>query len=123
MLDDAAFKVECRGWDVSDALLKDAGMWANYVGLMRADFKLFDEYAFGRVDAPPFAFPITAFVATHDKKVSAQLVKGWSRFTSAGFEMHELSGHHLFVLAMGDQRDVKHAWLAAVVAELKLVRL
>ena len=34
---------ECRGWDVNEVVFSDA-MWPVYHGLMRADFKLFDEY-------------------------------------------------------------------------------
>jgi hypothetical protein len=34
---------ECRGWDVNEIVFSNA-MWPVYHGLMRADFKLFDEY-------------------------------------------------------------------------------
>ena len=119
-LDDAAFKVECRGWDVSDVLLRDEGMWAQYVGLMRGDFTLFDEYVCHRAGEPPFAFPITAFFAENDRKVTPAMVEQWSQLTSASFAVHKLSGaHHLFVLAMGSQRDVKATWLSVIVDELK----
>jgi surfactin synthase thioesterase subunit len=118
-LSDAAFKLECQGWDVSDALLKDDKIWAQYVALMRADFRLFDEYNFGHASAPPFDFPITAFVAEADRKVSRGLVEGWARFTSAGFALHSIKGNHLFVLATGTQRDAKDAWLQRVVAEMR----
>ena len=118
-LDDPRFKDECRGWDVSEALLKDAAMWANYVGLMRADFRLFDEYSQGgRAGARPFDFPITSFYAEADKKVSRAMVEGWRGFTTVGFSVQGLPGHHLFVLAMGDQKAAKHAWLTTVRDEL-----
>jgi hypothetical protein len=35
---------ECRGWDISDVVFS-AGMWGMYQPMLRADFKLFDEYA------------------------------------------------------------------------------
>jgi hypothetical protein len=34
---------ECRGWDISDVVFS-AGMWGMYQPMLRADFKLFDEY-------------------------------------------------------------------------------
>ena len=34
---------ECRGWDVNEIVFS-TGMWPMYHGLMRADFRLFDEY-------------------------------------------------------------------------------
>ena len=94
-------------------------MWSNYVGLMRADFRLFDEFELGgRAGAPPFPFPITTFHADADKKVTPAMVQGWRGFTTAAFAAHSLPGHHLFVLAMGDQKAAKLAWLTAVRDEL-----
>ncbi len=118
-LDDAAFKAECRGWDVSDALIADNSMWATYVALMRADFKLFDEYAFGRAGQAPFSFPITTFYAVADRKVTRQMVARWAEHTSGAFVSHEVKGHHLFVMASGEQKPAKEAWLTTVVDELK----
>jgi surfactin synthase thioesterase subunit len=34
---------ECRGWDISDVVFS-AAMWGMYQPMLRADFKLFDEY-------------------------------------------------------------------------------
>jgi hypothetical protein len=36
---------ECRGWDVNEVVFSPA-LWGTYHALMRADFTLFDEYAF-----------------------------------------------------------------------------
>ncbi len=119
VLGDEAFKDECRSWDVSDALLKDAGMWAQYVALLRADFTLFDEYAFRRAGEARFTFPVLAFHAEADRKVSAALVERWAGFTSGAFSTKAIRGHHLFVMAMGEQRAAKEAWLSAIVTELQ----
>ncbi|KAF6253165.1 Alpha/Beta hydrolase protein [Scenedesmus sp. NREL 46B-D3] len=43
LLNEARFKDECRGWDISDVVFS-AGMWDMYQPMLRADFKLFDEY-------------------------------------------------------------------------------
>ena len=114
-LDDDGFKAECRGWDVSDALLADARMWSAYVALMRADFALFDEYAFRRHGEAPFTFPLSVFFATRDRKVTRPMVEQWAAFTTGDFAVHPIQGHHLFILATGDQRTAKEAWLAHVV--------
>lgn len=53
-------------------LLKDAGMWAQYAPLMRADFRLFDEFAFARAGEAPLSMPACCFVAEKDKKARAR---------------------------------------------------
>lgn len=37
------FKAECRGWDVNEAVFT-AAMWPMYHPLLRADFRIFDQY-------------------------------------------------------------------------------
>jgi surfactin synthase thioesterase subunit len=110
---------------VSDALLADAHMWATYEPLMRADFRLFDEYVYHRAGDAPFEFPITAFYAVADRKVTPAMVRDWLRFSrnAAACEVHAIQGHHLFVLATGDQRSAKEAWLTAIVDGLKRIPL
>ena len=120
-LADEAFKAECRSWDVSEALFADAGLWAQYVALLRADFTLFDEYDFRRAGEARFTFPVLAFHAEADRKVSAALVARWACFTSGSFSTKAIHGHHLFVMAMGEQRAAKEAWLTAVVADLQVL--
>ena len=122
-LADEAFKTECRGWDVSEALFADAGLWAQYVALLRADFALFDEYEWRHAGQPRFTFPVLAFHAEADRKVSAELVARWANFTSGDFSTKAIHGHHLFVMAMGEQRAAKEAWLTAIVAELQALSL
>jgi surfactin synthase thioesterase subunit len=118
-LADDAFKTECRGWDVSEALFADAGLWAQYVALLRADFSLFDEYVFRRAGEAPFAFPLLAFHASSDRKVSPALVACWAAVTTGAFSSKAIAGHHLFVMGVGEQRAAKEAWLSAIVADLR----
>ena len=54
---------ECRAWDVNELVFSGA-MWPTYQKILRADFSLFDTYAYGRAGQAPFEFPITAFYAT-----------------------------------------------------------
>lgn len=95
-------------------------MWPMYHPMLRADFKLFDEYEFdggATVGGPlPFDFPITAFYGTGDRRVSKEMVQGWQRFTSSGdFACCEVGGNHLWPL----DKDAKRCWLEAIVGELK----
>lgn len=67
-----------RRWDVNDVLLKDAGMWAQYGPLMRADFRLFDEFEWRRGAEGPLPMPAVCFHAQKDKKARAQgSEEGW----------------------------------------------
>ena len=104
---------------MSEALFADAGLWAQYVALLRADFTLFDEYTFRRAGEPRFTFPMLTFHAEADRKVSASLVARWAALTSGSFSTKAIRGHHLFVMAMGEQRAAKEAWLSAIANELQ----
>jgi len=94
-------------------------MWSTYVALMRGDFTLFDEYVFARAGEAPFTFPIDAFFAEKDRKVTRAMVEQWRTFTNHRFSVHPIRGHHLFVLATCDQRAAKEQWLTAIVDGLK----
>ena len=104
---------------MSEALFADAGLWAQYVALLRADFALFDEYTFRRAGEARFAFPMLAFHAEADRKVSAAMVARWAKLTTGSFSTKAIRGHHLFVMAMGEQRAAKEAWLSAIATELQ----
>ena len=94
-------------------------MWAQYVGLMRADFKLFDEYDCRRPAL--FGFPILAFHAENDRRVTPQHVQRWAAFTTGAFSTREVPGHHLFVMGLGEQRRAKEAWLSSIAEALAKV--
>ena len=121
-LGEDAFRAEAAGWDVSDQLLSDAGMWAAYSPLMRADFRLFDDFCFHRAGEPPLPVPITAFWATRDRRVTEAMVRQWGHLSSerGGVRVAlPIEGHHLFVLGVGQhQKEAKDAWHAALVQQL-----
>jgi surfactin synthase thioesterase subunit len=62
--------------------------------VFRADFGWLDAYEYA--GEPPLPVPITAFAGEDDQAAPRDLVAGWSRQTSAGFELHVLSGGHFF---------------------------
>jgi len=44
---------------------------------MRSDFTLFDEYEHRHASAPPFAFPVTAFWGSTDRRIKEHMVQVW----------------------------------------------
>ena len=120
-LGDDDFKDEARGWDVNEVVFS-AAMWAQFGGLMRADFRLFDEYEYARAGAEPFDFPVTAFSATRDRKVTRAMVEGWQAFTSGEFGVIDIEGHHLFPLGQGAMKAAKLEWLHKIEAALRASR-
>ena len=71
---------EARSWDVND-LVFTPGLWGMYQPLLRADFRIFDEYRPSYRQATlqqaqqPFEFPITAFWGSQDRKVKKHMVQ------------------------------------------------
>jgi surfactin synthase thioesterase subunit len=70
--------------------------------------------AFICTGAEAFGFPITAFHGSRDRKISADMVAEWRRFTSAAFSQLEIEGHHLWPL----DKAAKREWLSRIVAVL-----
>ncbi|PNW78637.1 hypothetical protein CHLRE_09g388900v5 [Chlamydomonas reinhardtii] len=127
----ADFQEEVRGWDVNEVVFSP-DMWQMYEPILRADFKLFDEYQMLPSGSSPVAvgrtggalhdvavfddLPITAFYGTRDRRVTPALMEGWQRFTTGPFQLLAVPGNHLWPL---NDRDSKAAWLACVVAALQ----
>ena len=74
LLDEEDFKEECRGWNVGEVVFS-AAMWPVYQPLMRADFRLFDEYEFTREGERPFEFPLHAYWGTRDPRIKQWMVQ------------------------------------------------
>ena len=47
------------------------------------------------------------------------MVEGWKAFTSGGFQLHSIEGHHLWPL----EKTSKQAWLHIIVDELARIKL
>lgn len=142
----AAFQDECRAWGISAAVF-EPGMWRTYEPLLRADFRLFDEYELlplpppaaadggsggaaaaaasddGHGEPPccaPFDFPVTVFWGGADARVTRALVEGWARFVTKGagrFEIAEMAGA-AHLWPIGD-RAAKAEWLRRIVARIE----
>jgi len=119
-LDEEQFKDEARDWSVNDEVFDNA-LWGedgwNFHAIMRADFGIFDSYEYDPSKSEPFNFPIQTYFATRDKKVTQEMVAGWSNFSSAGFACEPVEGHHLFPLV----KEGKKEWLTKAAAVLAKV--
>lgn len=112
-LDEKEFQEECMQWDVSPALFSPA-LWPVYHSIMRADFNLFDQYQFTHEGAAPFAFSLNTFYGSKDRRVTAEMVKGWQSYTTGPFSCTPIEGNHLWPL----EKHAKVTWLQAIVHEL-----
>lgn len=69
---------ECCGWDINEAVFSP-GMWEMYQPMLRADFRLFDEYepsvARQAADAAPFASRMRLFWGERDRRVTKDMVQ------------------------------------------------
>mmetsp|Transcript_12873 Transcript_12873/g.17592 ORF Transcript_12873/g.17592 Transcript_12873/m.17592 type:complete len:353 (-) Transcript_12873:228-1286(-) len=117
LMRDQEFMAEARMWDVNEVVFQE-DMWKLYSPLMRADFRLFDEYEFSREGELPFEFPITTFVGRQDKKVKKPMVAGWQKFTIAPFEVHDINGNHLYLMGLNEQKPAKIQWYEIIVKQL-----
>ncbi|DBA87618.1 TPA: hypothetical protein ACH3X1_004636 [Trebouxia sp. C0004] len=112
-LNERELQEECKQWDVSPALFSPA-LWPVYHSIMRADFKMFDQYQFTHEGEAPFAFPLSTFYGSKDTRVTAEMVKGWQSFTTGPFSCTPIEGNHLWPL----DKHAKVVWLQAIVHEL-----
>ncbi len=58
----------------------------------------------------PFDFPIHAFFAAQDRKISREMVEGWRTFTTTDFDIELVPGNHLFVY----NADVRDGWFETI---------
>ena len=94
-LDERGLMRECVAWDTNPQVFTP-GVWQTFCPLFRSDFKLFDSYALGPDGLTSFDIPCTTVTATRDKKITVDMVSGWSRvFPMAVHEI--IDGNHLFV--------------------------
>ena len=61
-----------------------------------------------------FDFPCTTFYGSRDRRITAEMVHGWQRYTTAACECLEVDGHHLWPL----DKAAKTAWLGMIVERL-----
>jgi surfactin synthase thioesterase subunit len=63
--------------------------------VLRADFGWIHQYRYQ--PDPPLPVPVVALAGLADNEVTADVMLGWQRLTSAGFRLHTIDGGHLFL--------------------------
>lgn len=97
-LNDEQMQEELTDWDRAHftgagKVVFDAPAWKeSWEPLMRADFKLFDEYKFRHEGSPKFDFPLHAWWSEEEHYVKENMVKMWEDWTSNTFDFQVLKG-------------------------------
>jgi medium-chain acyl-[acyl-carrier-protein] hydrolase len=95
-LPDAEFREELRRLNGTPAAaLDDDELMELVLPTLRADFALYETYAFD--PGPPLACPITALGGLGDDGVGSQDLDAWREQTTGPFRMRMLPGDHFFV--------------------------
>lgn len=96
----AVFADEVKGWDAehfggaAKVVFEEPGWTETWEPLMRADFRLFDEYTFRYESAPKLPFPIHGLAMDGDTNIRPEMVQKWGDLTdSFHFEILRGMGH------------------------------
>jgi len=98
-LDDAGMKEELFNWDKAHfsgpgKVVFEKDFWTGPSGcsLMRADFRLYDEYQFKHSDQPKFDFPIHAMHMEDEFVNLPEQIQLWEAWTSKKFDYRVMKG-------------------------------
>mmetsp|Transcript_136023 Transcript_136023/g.302938 ORF Transcript_136023/g.302938 Transcript_136023/m.302938 type:complete len:468 (+) Transcript_136023:91-1494(+) len=96
-LDDAQLREELLNWDRghyagSGREVLGLNWQSNWEPVIRADFRLFDEYVFQHAGASKFDFPIHAWHFDGEHYITSNMVKSWRTWTSGNFDYSEMEG-------------------------------
>ena len=83
-----------------DWLLADPDVLGMILPAVRADFSVKESYSY--VAEPPLEVPITVVASTADARAPHELQQRWQELTSAGCELHTLTGGHFAVFERSD---------------------
>lgn len=103
-MDETAFREEVNNWDRDHfggrgkAVFKEPDWSDIYHSLMRADFRLFDEYKFMHAGAQRFSFPIHTWFCEQEHFNTLEMVRAWERWTTGLFTFETLPMGHLTAL-------------------------
>jgi len=76
------------------SVLHNRELFVALAPMMRADFELCETYAYR--DDEPLDIPLTAFTAVDDPEVRMDEMRAWKRHSTAGFQLHTVTGGHLY---------------------------
>ncbi|MFG3309798.1 thioesterase II family protein [Streptomyces wuyuanensis] len=83
-------------------LLEDDELMELYIPIIRADYKILDEYRLD--DARRLDCPITAFCGSNDRDADLASMEAWSKYTTQAFDIAHVNGDHFFLHS--SERDV-----------------
>eukprot|EP00933_Yihiella_yeosuensis_P039906 TRINITY_DN3408_c0_g2_i9.p1 TRINITY_DN3408_c0_g2~~TRINITY_DN3408_c0_g2_i9.p1 ORF type:complete len:398 (+),score=87.80 TRINITY_DN3408_c0_g2_i9:107-1300(+) len=91
-------KEELTSWDKehftgAGKVVFDQPAWdETWEPLMRADFRLYDEYKFRHEGAPKFDFPLHCWWSEGEHYIKEDMVKQWKDWTTSTFDYQKLEG-------------------------------
>lgn len=96
-LDDEELREELMCWDAEHfqgpgGTVFELGWAGTWEPMLRADFRLFDEYEFRHAGAPRFDFPIHAWHFEREQRCRPEMISMWRDWTSAGFDHRVMEG-------------------------------
>jgi len=97
-LKDDALKEELLNWDkghfsgAGKVVFDQPGWKDTWEPLMRADFRVFDEYKFKHAGTPKFDFPIHAWHFAEEHYNKAEMIELWRDWTSGDFDHKVMEG-------------------------------
>jgi len=100
-LSDKEMMVETTSWDkehfegAAKMVLQEPEWSSTWNPLMRADFRLFDEYVFQHGEAAKFDFPIVSYHMQKEHFIKQDMVEMWGEWTTKKFTFDVLDGGHL----------------------------
>lgn len=97
-LNDAQMREELLNWDkvhftgAGKIVYDEPGWKETWEPLMRADFKLFDEYKFRHDGAPKFDFPVHAWHFDGEHYNKPEMIEMWKDWAGASFDFGVMEG-------------------------------
>ena len=80
---------------VPESIRKSTELQDVFLPILRADVEVLETYDY--VAEEPLNCPLTAFGGSEDPAITAIMLEGWSKLTSAEFVQHEFSGAHFYI--------------------------
>lgn len=93
-LSDDALAAELLSLDPASVMLRDRGLRAHFLPVIRADLVVNEAYR--HRPGPRLAVPITALCGSDDARVPVADAAGWSDYTCWDFRLRVVSGGHFF---------------------------
>lgn len=96
--DDASMLGDLRRLGGTPAeLLEDAEMRQMILQVVRADYRVLDNYQY--TERAPLACPVIACAANADTEITLESVSAWERQTVGAFQQHWFEGNHFYLFS------------------------